>query len=281
MLYPQYPTPECGRVCIPWWLADSVLDSPIMRSKWKMTAWVLTTSNILWSTSAEPQGPTTKLINSFLSLTLQKAEAFTRAMRPRPLDVSSSVPPPSKLPMFCTEWGPQALWITTWLIASLGNTQARTISRIWTYLTFSRYSRRGHPFGYSVNELINSLRLLQSIFAVFSYLTLRVEVHKMLPLIDRRSIVKNIKLLDDTKEQGVLEVATWSMKGVLNSILYFQSGAQWSLKNISSKFSQKYARAWSLCGRIMFHNVSYININWIGLWVTTAVLMFICLVGSR
>jgi hypothetical protein len=40
-------------------------------------------------------------------------------------------------------------------------------------------------------------------------------------------------------------------------------------------------REWKLCGRVLFHNGGFTNINWIGLWVTAASLTLICLIGNQ
>jgi hypothetical protein len=48
---------------------------------------------------------------------------------------------------------------------------------------------------------------------------------------------------------------------------------------IGPGFSDKYLREWLLCGRILFHNQDFTNLNWIGFWVSTACLTLLCLTG--
>ena len=103
----------------------------------------------------------------------------------------------------------------------------------------------------------------------------------MVPLRHRKSLHENIRWLDSDIEQWVVEVETWFMKAYLNGILAVQDGAMFTWPNLYTEFSSEYNRNWKLCGRILFHNQDYTNINWIGFWMTNASLLLTILVGYQ
>jgi hypothetical protein len=90
-----------------------------------------------------------------------------------------------------------------------------------------------------------------------------------------------VRFLDDYREQWVMEVETWFIKAILGAIFQIQDTALYSVRKIDSSFSDKYIREWSLCGRILFRDGDYININWIGFWATVGSLTLLCLVGNQ
>src|SRR5436190_5960537 len=49
--------------------------------------------------------------------------------------------------------------------------------------------------------------------------------------------------------------------------------------NMDSDTKREFLTHWATCGRVLFRNGEYININWIGFCVTTAVLLCICCVS--
>jgi hypothetical protein len=73
----------------------------------------------------------------------------------------------------------------------------------------------------------------------------------------------------------VTEVETWFIKDILEAILYARYGARFPLDNISAHWELELKKKHSLCGRILFCDGRYTNINWVGLWVMIAMLVII------
>ncbi|OAP55568.1 hypothetical protein AYL99_10541 [Fonsecaea erecta] len=160
---------------------------------------------------------------------------------------------------FCTPWG-------------RGSTQAYKVIK-YPGLTLD-----------SLAEVIALLRLLPDYFSVFTYLTELIEWHGMMPL-KQLSVKPNMfTALDDNLEQWIIEVETWFRKTILNAILTVRHGARFHLSDYSAMFKDpgvldEFIDKYSLCGRILFRDGNYTNINWVGFWVTFAVLGFICLLS--
>jgi hypothetical protein len=111
---------------------------------------------------------------------------------------------------------------------------------------------------------------------------MRIDYHKMVPLRQRKTLrMGNIRWLDSDTEQWVTEVETWFMKAYLSGILTIQDGAMFALPNVDAGFSPEYMRDWRLCGRILFHNQDFTNINWVGFFITIAACILVILVGSQ
>jgi hypothetical protein len=184
---------------------------------------------------------------------------------------------PSQLPVYCTDWG----------AVSYQSVQMR-IYLLTQYLQANKFEGDFHSVYenshdqhiLAFNEMSNFERF-PSRFGVYEYLLMRIEVHNMVPLRHRKSLHENIRWLDSDIEQWVLEVETWFMKAYLNGILAVQDGAMFTWPNLYTEFSSEYNRNWKLCGRILFHNQDYTNINWIGFWMTNASLLLTILVGYQ
>jgi len=101
------------------------------------------------------------------------------------------------------------------------------------------------------------------------------------PLIKWGLSVEDYRWFEVDREPWVAEVETWFMKSFLSGILTIQDGSLFTVDDLDSSFSPEYIREWKLCGRVLLHDGDFTNINWIGLWVTSAVLTFICLVGNQ
>jgi hypothetical protein len=81
--------------------------------------------------------------------------------------------------------------------------------------------------------------------------------------------------LEYTDDQWALEVETWFAKAIIDSIFRVKAGAKVSFGgNISSLFTDilgsQIQREWSICGRILFRNAGYTNINVIGFCLALA-----------
>jgi hypothetical protein len=188
--------------------------------------------------------------------------------------------PPSQLPIYCTDWG-------------AGNDQHfQMLTYLWTQYTQANeyegplhslleHSNDQHLL--SINEMVNLFKNFQSRFGIYEYLSMRIDLHKMVPLTRRKGLTLNYNLrsLDSVNEQWIIEVETWFMKAYLSGILTIQDGALFALSDIDSGFSPEYIREWQLCGRILFHNQDFTNINWIGFWITNVSLLLAILIGNQ
>lgn len=181
-------------------------------------------------------------------------------------------------PMHCTDWGArsqQHSQMTTYL-ATHYPLADHYDGDIWSLLEHSN-----DQYILSLNEMLNTFKIFQSRFGVYDYISSRIDYHNMVPLTRRKSIAENSRWIENDPEQWITEVETWFMKAYLSGILGIQDGALYALLDPSSGFSSAYVREWKLCGRILFHNGAFTNINWIGIWVTVACLIFVILVGSQ
>jgi hypothetical protein len=118
-------------------------------------------------------------------------------------------------------------------------------------------------------------------FKVQRYLVYRKFVFKIVPLTKWGTSIQDYRSFKVDREPWVAKVETWFIKAFLSGILIIQDGALFTIQDLNSGFSSKYIQEWNLCGRILFHNGDFTNINWIGLWATTASLTLICLVGNQ
>lgn len=87
-----------------------------------------------------------------------------------------------------------------------------------------------------------------------------------------------INILDKnymSQERWVTEVATWLTKYILLAILHARSGVRYPLDGFSELMREEWRKQYSLCGTILFRNGRYTKRNWIGLWVTIAILVII------
>ena len=109
----------------------------------------------------------------------------------------------------------------------------------------------------------------------------RIAQHEMVPLVKWGQMLNDYWKFDVGREPWAVEVETWFMKAFLSGIFSIQDGALYTIQDLDPAFSSDYIREWKLCGRILFHNGDFTNINWIGFWITTASLTLICLVGNQ
>jgi hypothetical protein len=86
--------------------------------------------------------------------------------------------------------------------------------------------------------------------------------------------------LRGSKEQWLVEVEVWFMKGILSSILSTENGARiarW--RKWENDYPGNYNSEHSLCNRILFRDAGYTNINLVGFWTTVGLFTLICLVS--
>jgi hypothetical protein len=136
-------------------------------------------------------------------------------------------------------------------------------------------------FAWSLKEMLASFKSVLMTFGVHQYLIYRIALHKMVPLAEWGVMLDDYRWFDVNREPWVVEVETWFMKAFLSGILSIQDGALYAILDFDPGFSSEYIREWKSCGRILFHNGDFTNINWIGLWITTVSLILICLVGNQ
>jgi hypothetical protein len=114
--------------------------------------------------------------------------------------------------------------------------------------------------GYSANEMLSTFLLLPRSVAVFDYVASRISIFGMVPLIMLYGVNPiQIGRAVDNKEQWVLEVETWFMKSLLGGIFRVQDASFWKFQDFDPKFSEKYVRDWSLCGRVLLRDGDYTN----------------------
>jgi hypothetical protein len=133
----------------------------------------------------------------------------------------------------------------------------------------------------SLKEMLALFQYVYKAFEVQDYLVKRTLVFNMVPLIKWGTSMTDYSSFEIDREPWVAEVETWFMKAWLSGILMIQDGAIFTILDLNSSFSSEYLREWKLCGRILFHNEDFTNIDWIWLWVTIASLMLLCLVGNQ
>jgi hypothetical protein len=138
----------------------------------------------------------------------------------------------------------------------------------------------------SLGEQVAFFKLLPSYFSVFTYLTEQIEWHNMMPLRKTGFSESRSFALDENEEPWALEVEVWFRKAILSAILLTRHGAHVHLqdyvelfRNSSPSVREYIINKYSLCGRILFRDGNYTNINWIGLWLTILTLGFICLLS--
>jgi hypothetical protein len=179
-------------------------------------------------------------------------------------------------PSTCTDWGPRD----------------EPFSAMFNYLGAQfpggfngeispAFENWNNQFAWSLKEMLASFKSVYMTFGVQRYLINRISHHKMLPLVNWGVMLDDYRLFDVDKEPWVVEVETWFMKAFLSGILSIQDGALYAVQDLDPGFSSEYIREWKLCGRILFHNEDFTNINWIGLWITILSLILICLVGNQ
>jgi hypothetical protein len=185
--------------------------------------------------------------------------------------------PQMQLPKYCSPWGAreQSIWDP---LQYLGKDSLNGDWNHWMEVLEAWDDQSG----VSANEMLSTFLLLPRSVAVFDYVTSRISIFGIVPLIGLYGLNPiQVQRPIDTREQWVLEVETWFMKSLLGGIFRVQDASFWTFQDFDSKFSEKYVRDWSLCGRVLLRDGDHTNINWIGFWVTTAALTLICLVGNR
>jgi hypothetical protein len=116
-------------------------------------------------------------------------------------------------------------------------------------------------------------RMLQNAWlSLYYFLSTRTEWFGMLPLRNPYRVDRMV-LPDDTNEMWVQEVETWFRKSILQAILILRTGARFNMVNFTNHESFKDANGF--CSRILFRDGNYININWIGFWVTVSTMALI------
>ncbi|KAE9374249.1 hypothetical protein N431DRAFT_533029 [Stipitochalara longipes BDJ] len=136
-------------------------------------------------------------------------------------------------------------------------------------------------FAWSLKEMLFLYKSVCSAFAVQRYLRDRTVLLKIVQLIKWGTSMGDYRWFEVGREQWVAEVETWFMKSSLSGILTVQDGSIFTIEDLDSAFSPEYIRELKLCGCILLHDGDFTNINWIGLWVMTATLTLICLVGNQ
>jgi hypothetical protein len=129
----------------------------------------------------------------------------------------------------------------------------------------------------SLAEMTVFFRGLPFMISTITYLYWRIQPDRTPPLTMSTEWTSTARF--NRREQWVTEVETWFKKGILETLLYFQRATQNQLKEFEPSASMDFRRKFSLCGRILFRDGDYTNINWLGLWVTTASLSVICFVS--
>jgi len=186
--------------------------------------------------------------------------------------------PQSPLPKPCTDWGTY-----NDSFSAMFNSLAAQFPGGFNGDISPAFERWDDQFAWSLKEMLASFNTLLSVFEVHRYLIQRILLHKMVPLTQwgRGPALADYRLFDVDREPWVVEVETWFMKALLGGILTIQDGALFALTTPDSSFSSEYIREWISCGRILFYNGDFTNINWIGFWITIASLTLICLVGNQ
>jgi hypothetical protein len=88
-------------------------------------------------------------------------------------------------------------------------------------------------------------------------------------------------------EQWTLEVETWFMKALVDSILRARLYAEYDSANFNSSlgllfreiYGDRILDEWSTCGRVLFQNSNYTNINWYGFCAVLGALFLICILS--
>jgi hypothetical protein len=125
----------------------------------------------------------------------------------------------------------------------------------------------------------------RSALSVHNYLSVRQGEYRPLPLM-RQGLMENTgdqKSMYE-KEAWVAEVHTWFMKNILESIMTLQMGGRHEMRRSFEHHTSNHSGSngppgaeHSSCDRILFRNSDYTNINWVGLWLTIALLSLLCI----
>src|SRR5205823_3085915 len=126
---------------------------------------------------------------------------------------------PSKLPQWCTDWGTRHAQfgaMANYLIAQYRGPHDGD--------PFDNLENWSDQFGWAYSEMLASFKLAPAAVAIYDYLAIRIDILKMVPLIQRIPMAKEYRWIDDTREQWVLEAETWFMKAWLSGLLSIQDG---------------------------------------------------------
>jgi hypothetical protein len=88
-------------------------------------------------------------------------------------------------------------------------------------------------------------------------------------------------------EEWILEVETWFMKAIMDTVLSMRLGARWNRANFSSPaglvlkehFGAGIVDEWPTCGKVLVRDSNFTNINWYGLCAILSSMAFVCLVS--
>jgi hypothetical protein len=85
-------------------------------------------------------------------------------------------------------------------------------------------------------------------------------------------------------EQWILEVETWFMKAIVDTLLRLRLGATYTMNPDGMSYwlidmmrPKATITDWSTSGRVLLRNPNYANLNWIGFCSVTGAAIFICL----
>jgi hypothetical protein len=151
---------------------------------------------------------------------------------------------------FCTPWGQRS----------------QEISEVIRELTIWQDTE-------SLADIMLLFHSLPTMLSVYDYLSWRC--FNTVPLTPRPRWTGSETYIHN-REQWVTEIETWFMKGILEAFITIQNGALSNVKPYKPGIDMDFEREFSLCARILFREGAYTNINWIGLWATTATLIVIC-----
>lgn len=122
---------------------------------------------------------------------------------------------------------------------------------------------------------------LTEAFSVYYYLALRNWWHNLSLLL--RAQTSSDRGSYSVDEPWTLEVETWFMKAIVNAIFRMRMGAKYNFNNFTlfgKPYSEKkFLQQWATCGRVLFRDGDYTNINWVGFCTTTAALLIICFIS--
>ncbi|KAJ9660435.1 hypothetical protein H2198_002553 [Neophaeococcomyces mojaviensis] len=136
---------------------------------------------------------------------------------------------------------------------------------------------------YDIMERIASFDELIRSTTVYGHLALRNTMHDLTRLLRDQS--SNNRFNELESEPWTLEVETWFMKAILNAIFRIRMGAKYRVSSwrqfeeSDPEFERYISQRWSTCGRVLFRDPDYVNINWIGFCSTFGVLCLITVVS--
>jgi hypothetical protein len=156
---------------------------------------------------------------------------------------------------YCSDWG----------------VKSNTSKQVLEMMTHRNLVRRDHEAG----ELQFLFRMMTTWTSVYDHLA--VGIAQGLRTLKPTFQIKGVTQPESTHEQWVIESDHWFQHAIMNSIMYIRLGAHYNMfdPNLDGEEEDESQNELNLCGRILYQDSSYVNINLMGAGVTVWILVIV------